>query len=175
MGLADGITRVVEQSGGEARRVVNAILLVTLGMISVRFILRPARNAEQAIHRCIWPIGAFTLLTQNLFPWYLLWLVPLLALFLRSGRLGLRLDAWSVWFLFSGLIALAYTFFILWRPVMWAQAAQFVPFYMLLIVSAIWRRFGHDVKERLAGFSLRVRTSVPASYEASCKERSFGG
>ncbi len=84
-------------------------------------------HREGAVRRSIWLIGAFTLLTQNLFSWYMLWLLPLLALFLKPGcLLGVRADAWTGWRLFCGLVALSYTFFIGWRPVLSALLAQAV-------------------------------------------------
>jgi hypothetical protein len=114
--------------------VLTAGVLVMLGGWMV---LRPAHNGEKAVRRCVWLIGAFTLLTQNLFAWYMLWLLPLIALFLRPGRLlGLRADAWTGWWLFCGLVALSYTFFIDWRPVRAALWAQFLPLYALLMADA---------------------------------------
>ncbi len=146
MGLAGVITYVVENPPvpfiaafgtwtGSPQRVVNLLLLAVLGFIMLAFLVRPAHNAEDAIRCCIFPIGAFTLLTQNLFPWYLLWLIPLLAIFLQPGKLGLRFDAWTAWFLFSGLIELAYTFFITWTPVTWALYAEYIPLYAILVLS----------------------------------------
>jgi hypothetical protein len=95
-------------------------------------------------------------LTQNLFSWYMLWLLPLVALFVRPGRLmGLRADAWTGWWLFCGLVALSYTFFIRWEPVPAALWVQFVPLYGLLLWDAgrfLWRkRFGcKGIREELA-------------------------
>jgi alpha-1,6-mannosyltransferase len=138
MGLADLISHIAKWAGGQPDYVVNAVMAAALAIIGLIFVLRPATHAEQAIWRCIWLIGAFTLLTQNLFPWYMLWLVPLIALFLRPGKLGLKLDAWTGWFLFSGLVALAYTFFIKWVPVVWASFVEYVPLYALLILPIVW-------------------------------------
>jgi len=147
MGLAGVITELIEKPpapifaalsqmvDGSAPRVVNLLLAATLLIISVIFVARPARDATDALRRCLFPIGAFTLLAQNLFPWYMLWLVPLVALFIQRGRLGLRFDTWSGWFLFTGLVALAYTFFVRWEPVTWALVLEFVPLYAILIFS----------------------------------------
>ena len=116
-------------------------------------VVRPARDGEEAARRCIWLIGAFTILTQNLFSWYMLWLLPLVAIFLRPGRLlGFRVDAWTGWWLFCGLVALSYTFFISWRPVRWALWAQFLPLFAFMVydgVAAIrpyvhWRLWGKE-------------------------------
>ncbi len=71
-------------------------LFVALAAISICFVLRPALSGEQAIRRCVWPLVAFALLTQYLLPWYLLPLMPLCALFLQPGPLGLRADAWTL-------------------------------------------------------------------------------
>ena len=133
MGLTNIITDLVEKP--PAPRAVNLILAATLLIFSIVLVVRPAHDAMDALRRCIFPIGAFTLLTQNLFPWYMLWLVPLVALFVQRGRLGLRFDAWTGWFLFTGLVALAYTFFITWEPVTWALLLEFVPLYAILVFS----------------------------------------
>ena len=147
MGLTNIITDLVEKPpapifsalsqvlNGSGPRAVNLILAATLLIFSIVLVVRPAHDAMDALRRCIFPIGAFTLLTQNLFPWYMLWLVPLVALFVQRGRLGLRFDAWTSWFLFTGLVALAYTFFITWEPVTWALLLEFVPLYAILVFS----------------------------------------
>jgi hypothetical protein len=160
MGLADLIGHIAKLAGGQPDHVVNAIMVVALAVIGLIFVLRPAAHAEQAIRRCIWLIGAFTLLTQNLFPWYVLWLVPLIALFLRPGKLGLRLDAWTGWLLFSGLVALAYTFFIKWVPVVWASFVEYVPLYALLILPIVWNTLQ---KKRLAVGHQAVRQDWQAN------------
>jgi alpha-1,6-mannosyltransferase len=147
MGLAGIITNLIEKPpapifvvwsqavGGSAPRVVNMMLAATLLIISITLVVRPSRDARDALHRCLFPIGAFTLLTQNLFPWYMLWLIPLVALFIQRGKLGLHFDAWTGWFLFTGLVVLAYTFFIDWQPLTWAILLEFVPLYAILILS----------------------------------------
>jgi hypothetical protein len=74
----------------------------------------------------------------------MLWLLPLIALFLQPGKfLGLRLDAWAGWWWFCGLVGLSYLFFIRWRPVPWALAAQFWPLYAFLLI-ALFRRIKSD-------------------------------
>ena len=95
------------------------------------------------LQRCILPIAAVTLLSQNLFSWYMLWLLPLLAIFLAPSRRNLgalklpRLDAWTGWWLFCGLIVLSYTFFISWKPVKAAILAQYLPLYLFLIIDIV--------------------------------------
>lgn len=113
---------------------VMGLLLSILAVMGLAMVLRPALDAETALRRCLWLIGVYTLLTYNLFSWYLLWLLPLLAIFLQPGPWpGLRVDAWSGWWLFSGLIALSYSFFLHWKPVPLAILAQFWPLYAFLL------------------------------------------
>ncbi|MBE7555450.1 MAG: DUF2029 domain-containing protein [Anaerolineales bacterium] len=117
----------------EAKQSVGLLLLTILALLSLAMVLHPAKDGETALRRCIWLIGAYILLSYNLFSWYLLWLLPLLALFVQPGQwFGFRGDAWTGWWLFSGLIALSYTFFIHWKPVPAAQWTQFWPLYLFL-------------------------------------------
>lgn len=135
LGLAGRLIPVFEKYQLDPNRGLVLLTLATLAIISLYFILRPAPDGLTAIRRSVWLMGAFILLTQNLFSWYLLWLLPLIALFVQPGRwLGLRLDAWTGWWWFCGLVGLSYTFFIIWRPVPWALVAQFWPLYTLLLI-----------------------------------------
>jgi hypothetical protein len=114
----------------------NAVTFGGLAVMGSVFLFRPAADGRAALLRCVWLIGWFTLFTQNLFPWYLLWLLPLVTLFVEPGHLlGLKLAPMSAWLIFSGTIALSYMFFIKWRVVPWAQAAEYWPLYALLLLS----------------------------------------
>jgi hypothetical protein len=156
-GLAYFIGQLAKKSGGAPEYATFGLLFVTLAVIYGVAILRPDERREGAVRRCIWPIGAFTLLTHNLFPWYMLWLVPLLAVFLparalsdQAGPARMPLDSWNGWWLFSGLVALSYTFFIRWKPVPLASWAQFLPLYTLLIIDLMrWLLRQGEVRLRL--------------------------
>jgi hypothetical protein len=134
MGLAGILIPRLQSLGIEPDRGLLLLTLGVLGVIGLLMVLRPAADGEAALRRSLWLMGAFTLLTQNLFSWYMLWLLPLVALFVRPGRLlGLRADGWTGWWLFCGLVGLSYTFFVHWRPMPVALWAQFVPLYGLLL------------------------------------------
>ncbi len=82
----------------------------------------------------VWLVGGFVLLSPAIFPWYVLWLVPFLAL------------APSVtWIAFTGTVALAYAFFLQepWAIPLWARAVEFAP----LATGATWA-FGRHIHER---------------------------
>jgi hypothetical protein len=141
-----------DRVGFDPNQAVTLLLLVTLTLVGLTFGLRPAKDGETAVRRCIWLIGAYTLLSYNLFSWYLLWLLPLLALFIQAATRtplnppleggGLRADAWTGWWLFSGLIALSYTFFIDWRPIPLPQWVEFLPLYLFLGFDLVrWLQF----------------------------------
>ena len=87
MGLAGELVPRFIRWGIDPNLGMFALMAVALIILGVWMVLRPAVDATAAVRRCIWLIGAFTILTQNLFPWYLLWLLPLVALFLQPGRL----------------------------------------------------------------------------------------
>jgi alpha-1,6-mannosyltransferase len=156
-GLAYFIGQWVKKTGGEPGQVIFILLLATLIVIYIASILRKNTDGESAIRRCIWPIGAFTLLTQNLFPWYMLWLVPLLAMFLpartqteNTSLASIPTDSWAGWWLFCGLIALSYTFFIRWRPVPLVAWIQFLPLYTFLFIDlARWLHRRGGIRLRL--------------------------
>jgi hypothetical protein len=127
--------------------------LLSLGIIAglaVWAIFHPASDAEAALRRCLWPMGAFTLLSQNLYPWYLLWLLPLVAIFLetsliRGGTMRLpRLDAWTGWWLFCGLVALSYFPRDLGVPfavLVIGVLLEFLPLYIFLALGSFpWKK-----------------------------------
>jgi alpha-1,6-mannosyltransferase len=138
------IYRLPHDRLAQSQAYVRMLSLGLWGLASLLMILFPAQDSASALRRCLWPISIITLLNQNLFSWYMLWLLPLLAIFLQEGalrwgkreiKLGLRLDAWTAWWLFSGLAALSYTFFIDWKPEPAAIRIQFWPLYILLALS----------------------------------------
>lgn len=112
---------------------------VLVALVSLIFFLFPARTRRQAILRCLWPIGIYLLINHNLFSWYALWLLPLIAL-----DLCWSLRAALAWWVFTGTIALSYTFFIHGKELRWAMWVEFTPVYALLILAAgfkLYHRF----------------------------------
>jgi hypothetical protein len=82
--------------------------------VAVAVVRRQAPLPERAVLL----VGGLVLLSPNIFPWYAVWLVPLLA--------------WAPsppWIAFTGTVALAYAFFLQqpWSVPGWARAAEFAP------------------------------------------------
>ena len=140
-------------------RELALLLLGVLALLGLYMLCQPARDGETALRRSLWLMGAFILLSHDLFSWYMLWLLPLLAVFLQPARLGrlpaLRADAWTGWWLFCGLAALSYTFFIRWRPVPVAIWGEFLPLYALLLLDG-WRWLQRQVALRPFGSGWRA-------------------
>jgi alpha-1,6-mannosyltransferase len=140
--LVQGVFAVARRLHVDPQQGLALLLLGILALLGLYMVLRPAPDAESALRRCLWLIGAFTLLSQDLFPWYLLWLLPLMAVFLQPARrsvlFGLQVSAATGWWLFCGLVALAYTFFLRWKPLPAAIWIQFLPLYAFLLLDG-WR------------------------------------
>lgn len=124
--------------------------LGTILIAAIWCVFHPAPDAETALRRCIWPIGVVTLFSQDLFAWYMLWLLPLIAVFLQPSNktwkafIFPKIDAWTGWWLFCGLVGLSYTFFIKWKPVRLAIQVEFMPLYLFLVihlVTLLWKKF----------------------------------
>jgi alpha-1,6-mannosyltransferase len=153
LGLAHPLFEIAGQLKVPGSTLVDVVTFGGLAILSLLYTLRPAASGRTALLRCVWIIGWFTLTTQNLFAWYVVWLLPLIAPFVSRGRLlGFKVSAMSAWLFFSGLIALSYLFFIHWRPISMVQVAEFVPLYALLALSGV-----NQVRLRLTNSALAVR------------------
>jgi hypothetical protein len=169
MGLAGLLARLIEGPLFDptkilpTNRLLDGLTALVLVALAAWMVCRPAPDASIALRRCAWLMGAYTLLTPALFPWYMLWVLPLAALFIEPGEgMGLHLDAWTGWWLFTGLVGLSYLFFVHWRPVPVALWAEFVPLWALLILDLLWRRRGLF----LLGWLPRARTGQTAVGES---------
>ncbi|HET8577065.1 MAG TPA: hypothetical protein VFO18_08205, partial [Methylomirabilota bacterium] len=96
-----------------------AAAVVWVGVVSA--IRRDTPLADRAVAL----IGGVLLLSPNLFPWYVLWLVPFLAL-----------SPSVPWIAFTGTVVLAYSFFLQqpWAIPWWARVAEFSP----LLAGLLW-------------------------------------
>jgi len=171
LGLARGLFDLAQLSGLPRDTLANWVTFGGLAVLALVFCLRPAASGREALLRCVWLIGWFTLFTQNLFPWYLLWLLPLLVLFVEPGKLfGLRLAPMSAWLIFTGTVMLAYIFFIHWRVVPWAQFAEYAPLYVMLALSLAGRAW-----PAVSRFARPGPASIRAAFRQAGLQRSPPG
>jgi len=81
--------------------------------------------------------GAFLILNATVHPWYLCWIVPLLAV--APNR---------AWLLLTGLIALSYWVLVdyartgIWQESLAIKYLEYLPFYTLLILDAVRTKYG---------------------------------
>ncbi len=103
---------------GLLRSVVEAPDLTLLAAVAWVLAVSAVRRDAPLPSRAGPLIGGLLLLSPNLFPWYVVWLVPFLA--------------WSPsvpWIAFTGTVVLAYSFFLQqpWAIPGWARAIEFAP------------------------------------------------
>lgn len=110
---------------GLLRSVVDApamaVVSASVWVIAVSLVRRAAPVPTRAVAL----IGGLLLLSPNLFPWYVVWLVPFLA--------------WAPsapWIAFTGTVVFAYSFFLRqpWAVPGWARALEFAP----LMLGGLW-------------------------------------
>ena len=117
-----------------ARTVMGIGLVLVYGLI-VAWARRDRGCPGPTAVRAVYLIMVAVLLTSPVVhPWYVCWLLPLVALYPRP--------AWICW---SGTVILSYTVLIryvsaqVWQEQLWVKMAQYLPVYLLLIAGWRWR------------------------------------
>ncbi len=114
------LARMTKQHYADATHVSDAlIVLVTLWAAR-----RPARSYADLLGRSFVALAVTLLVVPTLFPWYLIWVLPFVAL------LGSK-PSWA-FVLLSGTAVLLYTFYVSMTTYWWTPLAEYVPFYLLL-------------------------------------------
>jgi alpha-1,6-mannosyltransferase len=110
---------------GLLRAVIDVPPVLVVALVAWVLAAGVLRGAVPIVERVVVLIGGIILLSPNIFPWYVLWLVPFLSI-----RPSLP------WIAFTGTVALAYTFFLHqpWSIPAWARATEFLP----LAIGAGW-------------------------------------
>jgi len=102
--------------------------------------------------------GLFLLLTSTIQPWYIIWMIPFLCVFISPS-----------WILLTGSVFLSYHIYILfdtrnlWDEVLWIRLVEYLPFYILLSFEIFYELGVRSVK-RTSGL-LSVRPSKGAEEE----------
>jgi hypothetical protein len=106
---------------------------VTLLALTAWVLWMASRARDPLGARLVRLAGGAVLLSPNIFPWYVAWLVPFLAL--APSR---------VWIAFTGTVTFAYAFFLYepWAIPLWARALEFAPLLGagLGALGLAWRR-----------------------------------
>ncbi len=107
-------------------------LLFAIVIYALKYQADPLRAA-------FWLMGAYTLLSPTLHPWYLLWVLPLMPFFFNAA-----------WVLLGFLVFLAYEVLIdysqagIWSEKDGVKWAQYAPFYFLLCATYLRNRLGRN-------------------------------
>ena len=115
-----------------ATRSVTVAKLVA-GAAVVAVVMSSVRNDWSLEKTAFWVTGAILLLSPTVHPWYLLWMVPLIAL--RPNRAWLYLSG-SVFLAYYGLTA--YRAQGVWPEPLWVKLLIYGPCLILLVVDG-WR------------------------------------
>jgi hypothetical protein len=114
--------------------------LALLGLLAGLALRRPSGPPEST---ALALLGVYLLLAPSFHAWYAVWLVPLLAPLLRPGRLGLAFDQATGWLLVTGLLCLAYVWWVAEKPEYWALVLQHGLAWLFLLsppLRAAWQR-----------------------------------
>jgi len=117
---------------GSAQAMFYAKLIVAVPFVAVLayLVLRSRKfwfDTRELFKYAFVLVGLFLLLTSTVEPWYLLWVVPFLCVFLSPS-----------WVLLSGSVVLSYFIYIrydtlnIWEESMWIRLLEYVPFFSLL-------------------------------------------
>jgi len=124
---------------GLVRTVIDSppIIMLALGVWVV--VASLFTRGMPVVARVIILVGGMIVASPNIFPWYVLSLVPFLAV-----------QPSAMWIAFTGTVAFAYTFFLgqPWTIPVWARVVEFLP----LVVGAAWalgQSVGADHREWL--------------------------
>jgi hypothetical protein len=105
----------------------SILLIMVLSVLAVSL-----RSKTSLLEQCYWMVGITLLCSPNLFPWYVIWIVPFLCFFPNPA-----------WLLLTSTIALSYYVLIDWWTLgVWRQnqallALQFLPFYGMITWSFV--------------------------------------
>jgi len=113
----------------------GALVRLVLGAALGAFALWQAWRQPDVARYAFAVIGCALLLSPTLYPWYLMWLVPLLCFFPNRA-----------WILFTGLVFASYWVWVVftaggpWRLPAAVWAVEYAPFYALFAYDALRRR-----------------------------------
>jgi hypothetical protein len=113
------------------------------------------RNDTEMIRRAIIVIGACLLVVPTLFPWYVLWLLPLVLIYKPKPS--------GAFIALSGSVALMYLYYCDYTILWWFRVIEYAPFYFLF-----WR-------EHKEGYWLRLDGTTPGEGGSGARTDVLGG
>lgn len=105
---------------------------LTLAILLAVLVFVATFRGTDLLNRCLLAFAAFVVCTSTLYPWYLVWILPLLVLRPEPALLALVLMA-----PLADLVLVEFQATGFWRLPLWVSLMEYVPFYALLIVGAV--------------------------------------
>lgn len=98
----------------------------------------PVDNDSEFLRRAIAVVGVCLLVVPTLFPWYILWLLPLVLVYKSRPSLA--------FIVLAGTVSLMYLYYYNYTILWWFRVIEYTPFYYLL-----WREYKDGYWLRLDG------------------------
>lgn len=122
---------------------------------------RPAKYYDDLLRRSLIVLAVTLLAVPTLFPWYLIWILPLAVL---AGRR----PSWAL-ILLTGLVAFVYTFYISIMTYWWTPLAEYAPFYAVLAAEYyVWRKSRDTLPHEEGGLPIAQWTEPPPQAAERC-------
>jgi alpha-1,6-mannosyltransferase len=145
---------------GIARTVLALVFAVALGYLI--YCSRKDHDRPIVLFKYAFLLtGLFLLITSTMQPWYIIWVIPFLCVFILPS-----------WILLTGTVFLSYHIYILfdtrniWDEVLWIRLVEYIPFYILLSFEIFYELGMRSVKKTTGLFSWRSeKTSKGAEEE----------
>jgi hypothetical protein len=127
LGLRYFVTEGIGLHGDLARMAAMAVLVIALGLVLVGIGRRRPETPFGLVQGSGFAVGAYLLLVPTpMHPWYVVWLIPFLALLPGAG-----------WWYLSGAVVLSYVKYGADPEVLplWSRCLEWLPVYALVLVS----------------------------------------
>ena len=143
---------------GITRDVLALVFVAALGILI--YCSRKNYNQPRELFKYAFMLtGIFLLITSTVQPWYIIWVIPFLCVFILPS-----------WILLTGMVFLSYHIYImfdmrnLWDEVLWIRLVEYLPFYVLLSFEVFYELGVRSVKSSARTIG-RARSSKGAEEE----------
>lgn len=112
-------------------RILSLLILVVIWL--------SFRKTSDLLRQAYWVTGALLLSAPTLFPWYLTWMVPFFCFFPNPAWILLTITS-SI----SYYVLIEYWTLGVWRQNQSFMNLEYIPFYILLVGTFVWRRLNRE-------------------------------
>jgi hypothetical protein len=121
------------QSNTKARLAAAAILLAVFFVLLFKHSRQPADTRAVYIFSTVFILmGCTFVFSPVLYPWYLCWIIPLMAIVPNRAWLMLSSSIFLSYLIWKGYVEAG-----IWQENMWVKLAEYAPFYGLLLYDGL--------------------------------------